>query len=401
MSKGVGIKREGVLLKMNISNGILSILEIPSDISYWLVRANGGTYYEDFFLNNFISIGDNDITLNDLNNITNNNTDESKILQLYKELYQSKRGKQNLNTQQIAHAASRTFKFVNEISIGDIVIVPSRRSERFVIGIVESDPFEITNADIEKKKSKFPIDENHKRREVRWIKEVNRNDISEKLYWIFSAHQSILCLNDNSDYINRLISPIYIQDKQFHGVIKINTKKDITSTEWYDFYSLVKQIDQLNKSATSVKPNVQSPGIIEFISQNWESIASSIAILTGIVFGEVDIKGARIQGIVPYLKNQRNRELDIKLKELEIEKKKLEIKDKELEIKSKEIDIKTKESNILKSSSPTLNLKELKNMCIAENISKALEISTFDAGRIVSSQKQMENDGYLDEDKSE
>ena len=155
MSKGVGIKREGVLLKMNISNGILSILEIPSDISYWLVRANGGTYYEDFFLNNFISIGDNDITLNDLNNITNNNTDESKILQLYKELYQSKRGKQNLNTQQIAHAASRTFKFVNEISIGDIVIVPSRRSERFVIGIVESDPFEITNADIEKKKSKL------------------------------------------------------------------------------------------------------------------------------------------------------------------------------------------------------------------------------------------------------
>lgn len=93
--------------------------------------------------------------------------------------------------------------------------------------------------------------------------------------------------------------------------------------------------------------------------------------------------------------------MDIKLKELEIEKKKLEIKDKELEIKSKEIDIKTKESNILKSSSPTLNFKELKNMCIAENISKALEISTFDAGRIVSSQKQMENDGYLDEDKSE
>lgn len=31
------------------SNNEVGILEIPKDIGYWLVRADGGKYYEDFF----------------------------------------------------------------------------------------------------------------------------------------------------------------------------------------------------------------------------------------------------------------------------------------------------------------------------------------------------------------
>lgn len=39
------------------------ILTIPDDTSYWLVRADGGKYLDDYIENSFISIAHNQVTI--------------------------------------------------------------------------------------------------------------------------------------------------------------------------------------------------------------------------------------------------------------------------------------------------------------------------------------------------
>ncbi|QTD40636.1 hypothetical protein [Sporosarcina sp. Te-1] len=106
------------------------ILEIPKDTKYWLVRADGGKFYDDFLLNNYIAISDDEITLDAINEFPQLNTDVGRTIEGYKSLYKEKYEK--WNNQQIAHAASRTMKFIDEIKENDIVVVPSHRSSNLM-----------------------------------------------------------------------------------------------------------------------------------------------------------------------------------------------------------------------------------------------------------------------------
>ncbi|MDM5233834.1 hypothetical protein [Lysinibacillus pakistanensis] len=86
-----------------------NILEIPNDTGYWLVRADGGKYYDDFFLSNFIAVSDNEITLEMITKYNKGSlvgitTDFFK--DIYSEVYKG------WTSQQIAHAVSRTQKFI-------------------------------------------------------------------------------------------------------------------------------------------------------------------------------------------------------------------------------------------------------------------------------------------------
>lgn len=46
---------------------VKNILNIPANTKYWFVRAGSqAEYYQDFMLNNYIAIGDNVVSLEDL-----------------------------------------------------------------------------------------------------------------------------------------------------------------------------------------------------------------------------------------------------------------------------------------------------------------------------------------------
>src|SRR5690625_1130125 len=116
----------------------IDVLKIPDNTGYWLVRADGGKYYDDFLKSNFIAISDNEIKLSEIEKY-----DEYSIagitLDHFKELYNHVHPE--WNNQQIAHAASRTYKFYSNIKKGDIVVVPSRRSSHLLLGMVSSDVY--------------------------------------------------------------------------------------------------------------------------------------------------------------------------------------------------------------------------------------------------------------------
>ena len=356
------------------------ILEIPADTKYWLVRADGGKYYDDFLLNNFIAVSDDEITLEAIDEFPQLNTDIGHTIEGYKSLYQEKY--KDWNNQQIAHGASRTMKFIDEIQEFDVVVVPSHRSTHFIVGIVLGNPYTFSSSET--------IAPNHyqecpyiKRREVRWIKEVPRKAISEKMYWILSSHQSILSLDEHAEYIDKLLSPIYIKDKLCYGVLRIDKKTGVTSSEWFKLYSFIEEVKEDSKEIV-VKSNVQSPGYIEILSElsNLPKVVSITLLLSGVILGKIKIGGVEVQGIIPYFfgngKLERERiklenekmQLDNDLVRIEVEKKKLE------------------------SSSLTVEIQNIEEAeTIAHDLSRELEISAFNAGQTLGYRTRMDSEG--------
>ncbi|WP_025114444.1 hypothetical protein [Lysinibacillus fusiformis] len=365
------------------------ILEIPSSTGYWLVRADGGKFYEDFFLNNFIAISDNEITLSmimecDFESLAGN------VIEHYKRLY-SETFKKDWSSQQIAHAAGRTQKFIDEMNIGDLILVPSKKSITFLIGVVTSEVYEITEEEVTSKiEVNYSINPYLKRRKVTWLKEVSRNEISEKLYWILSAHQTIFNLSEQRDYINQLLAPVYVQDNLCHGTLKISKEEGLDTDEWYELYSIIKQQSDNMNDRMIVKSNVQSPGLLELVSNNPITVISTIIVLSGAVMGEIKIGGIRLPGIIPFFQTYRKEQIEIKKSKKDLDMKDEEQRAKQLENQRAELE--------LEQMKDDLALKKLENE--AERLKVQLQISSFDAGRVFEGQTQMDSGDVQGEDES-
>lgn len=357
------------------SNNQFSILEIPTETGYWLLRADGGKYYEDFFLNNFIAISDNEITLEMIRDCQSNSI-AGITIDHYKELYNNEY--EEWTNQQIAHAASRTEKFMNRMNTGDLVLVPSKRSTDFLLGVIVSDVYEISEDEVDSGETvKYAITPYLKRRRVHWLKEVSRSEISEKLYWVLSAHQTIFDLAEQRDYINQLLSPIYVQNGVCHGTVKISKKEGLNSNEWFDLYSIIKNYSDATSEEVIVKSNVQSPGLVEFVSDNWGTIVAITTVLSGFIIGDVNFLGFKFKGILPYYQSHKKQQVEIKKSEKEIE---LMEEDK----RSKQLENERAEFELEKEKAIWSKEKEIE----VEQLRQQLQISNFDAGRKVGDQKQ-------------
>ncbi|MBM4762693.1 hypothetical protein [Bacillus sp. B15-48] len=364
-----------------------TFLKIPHDTGYWLVRADGGKYYDDFLLNNFIAVSDNEITLDMINNLDEDSI-AGKTIEHYKSLYKEKH--KMWTPQQIAQAAGRTHKFVDGMKEGDLVLVPAKRSSNFLIGVVISDVYEISENELSLKlEVHYSINPYLKRRKVQWLKEVKREEISEKLYWILSAHQTIFDLSEEKDKINQLLAPIYIQDNICHGTIKLSKKEGLNSNEWFDLYSIIKTQSDSTDDEIIIKSNVQSPGVIELLSNNAGLVITTTILLSGLFGGEIKVFGIKTKGIIPYFQEYKKGQLAIKKTEKEIELMEEERKSKQLENQKNQLEIERDVDN--------LKTKKLENEI--ERIRLQLQISSFDAGKIIEDQKQMDSAGDLHEDK--
>ena len=345
----------------------INILEIPKDTGHWLLRADGGKYYEDFFLNNFVAISDNEINLHSIKKIEKRGF-AGLTIEHIKELYNSRYPE--WSNQKVAHAAGRTHRFYTKIKIGDLILVPSKRSTHFLLGIITSEVYEIKAEEITTDKEvNYPISNNLKRRNVSWIKTVDRKEISDRLYWILSAHQAIFNLEEDKNYINQLLSPIYIHNGNCHGTLKIEKSSGLNSDEWYKLHSIIKDYSDKSKDDVFIKSNVQSPGLIELVSSNPKTILSIIMVLGAGVIGEVSFFGFKFKGILPYIQSQRKAEIENEIMEEEkISKQIKNQRDKFELMKDKEAWTKQKETE--------------------EELRTQLQISSFDAGKAVGDQMQ-------------
>ena len=345
----------------------IELIELKSNTRYWLVRADGGKYYEHFKHHSFISVHHNEITLEKLQSSTLLLTKEKNI-EYYKMQILAEHKDDNWTKHKIAFAANRLYSFIEEMTIGDYVIVPSYKSNHFLIGQITGEVKEVHLPEESSLNYEFDTTTDSKRRKIKWINEVPRRKINPKfLYSTLTMHQSIIEVTQYSKYIDGLISPLYLKEGKLNLKLNVNTEKPITSQMWKSLYSVIDLIrnEKLDEEIT-VTTNVESPGdinlttIVKFVSDHKDFLNYGILSLA-VLFGDVDIKIAKIKGVVPTL---------ISIGERLEEKRKLKI-----ENDSAMIDLETKEKDVeLHDIERRIQIKEAEN--------KLLELSLNDSHQI-------------------
>lgn len=378
----------------NQNNILIDCLNIPDDTKYWFVRAGQrAEFFNDFKINNFIAIGDNEISLEKLKQIETKYRVDSDILkERYKHLFNSfyidliksneefnklTKSNQSDKLENVKRSSTissyKAFSFIEEMKIGDYVFVPHRSSGAFLIGIIISDVFD-TKIDHQYlgEDQEYSISNYDKKRRIAWIKEIDLCDLPSKLMWIQNGHKAIFDITQFAEEINPILASTYIYKNNIHLKINVTSTKNITSTEWLNYQVLVHKNAKEHADNLFQKTDVQSPGkiILETTINHWETIAIVFAAL--FTEPDIDIKGVKFKWhgplsfLIPGSKQRRERqerqelaklriiESEADLKELEVEKAKRELKQNEYfntDIDDKLIDRKNVD-NIVYETSP-------------------------------------------------
>ena len=259
-------------IKEQISNLIQHIDSIPSDKNYWLIRTEGGEYFESFNNFNFIALGYEDITFKIVNDLKEKSFSDLDFKKNLKEYVEKKYpdNQHGLITNQI-------LKFIFEIKKNDIVIIPSENSDYITMGeitdtsmLVHSDTvFKSTNCDYTKRKS------------VKWIKTFTKKNLDPYLYKTFQAHQAINDITKYASIIERSLGDFYKIGDEINLVLQVNKESNIKATDLLFFGSdLLNIVDSFIKeyeldfdiSDIDVKININSEGKMQFLSKSGKNL---------------------------------------------------------------------------------------------------------------------------------
>lgn len=421
---------------MRIKNGLITstFLKIPDNTKYWFVRAGtGARYFRDFKTNNFIAIGDNEVKIEELKKIDSRhqhlketfeaeykrvfNTIYLELLENsseYKELSSSEQSDETEKTKRSSTiSATKTYSFIEEMNIGDYVLVPYKRSTAFLIGIIVSNVFDfpLEREYISSQDDYFKADYD-KKRSIIWVKEISGEELPDSLSWIQHGHRAVFDISEYAEEINPLISSKYLYKNKAHLRLDVNSEQEINAFDWFKFQEII--VDNYHEYATEIyqKTDVQSPGniILETIMEHWRILLPlGLSLFTGT---DIEVKGVKIKfegplaRFVPGYKERRLEEQE--MHDLRKEKTQEKIKGIELDNESKALDNKIKEYqfNQIKNH-PDLIFEESKEENLEKTIRiasdqqqalKNMEITSSEAGRDISIEKQREKFGDFQKD---
>ncbi len=267
-----------------MNSNILELLNIPT-ISpkrhYWIIRTNGGDYYEDFVLHQYISIAWDYVSLT----ILNNETEESikRLISVYEKSNDEDIDLDDEDTDgsakgKITAVYNKIHKFVFEISKGDIVLIPSVNSDQITIAEVTGDVYETTNY-VEMYLKENPETELNpcpyfKRRKIHTLKTISKSEMDIYLAKGFSSQHALSNMDDYAQFIDRTIYKIYSKGDEVHTTLHAGHPNGLTLKDLVDLStyldkaaaSIAEQCEiPYNSSDIGVKLNIHSPGLVELI----------------------------------------------------------------------------------------------------------------------------------------
>lgn len=195
---------------------------IDNSRNYWMVRTMGGLYYGDFIRNNFIAIGFDDISLEEINSLPDN-------FNTAKEMLKIKLSDKYEDISQHGYYASQLLHFAREIKVNDIVIIPSISSAHVAIGIVRSglyeEPHPILNSD--------HVCAFKKRRIIEWKVYCRRQKLPPVLQLIFGSRHAVTNITNYSPYVDSLLNNCYYKEDKLHLVLNIKTRADVSMNDFF------------------------------------------------------------------------------------------------------------------------------------------------------------------------
>lgn len=255
---------------------------IDSGKGYWFVRTDDGKYYQNFYENNFIAIGWNYITIEQLRNadptgfdirqkiaqhenldIVNNAVDKGKATTIYNKLL--------------------AFK---NLKRGDVIIIPSDGSKRLAFGIIADDTL-YPNID-------DPSCDFFKRRRVRWVTNKDIDELDNIFYQVKINRHTISSVKNFESHIDKVMKTLFIKNGASHFVLDIKTQEEINFDILLELMNnikfLTRELNQEfnlgeNLNENSIKLNLQSPGKIELKFINSKSLILLATLLGPLTVG--------------------------------------------------------------------------------------------------------------------
>lgn len=248
----------------------LNIPIIPIEKNYWLVRTQGGKYYHDFRSKGIIAINWDEISLDDIDKLSDAELTE-KVKVNYPERVKP------------SHSAAQLRSFKNGIKKGDTVIITSYGSNKFSIGEVTEDNCFEEVVELPSVEPKHPICTYTKRRRVKWQKELTKFQLDMPMFKLLQhSRATINPANDFGDVIEGLIHDFFIRGDSAQLSLKVKRESNIPAK---DFFKLGTEIlDIIDEFGEYVgDPSITSDGITTKINVNSEGKAKLIGNKTKIV----------------------------------------------------------------------------------------------------------------------
>ncbi|MCQ2010527.1 hypothetical protein NOM01_10920 [Sporolactobacillus sp. STSJ-5] len=241
-----------------IKNNNIPIVQVDENRGYWLVRTQSGEYHNEFYFDNFVAIDWNEFSDTKLFE----KTEKETVVELIHKKYP--------DNKQPGLIYNQIKRFLYEMKIGDVVMIPSENTSHISFGIVDSEVYFDRVSDTAIDEGKCPF---IKRRNVKWIKTVNRDKLDPNLYKMMNSRHTINNANDYAEFIDRTLYSFYVKGNKAHLIL--NIKKDgkipaIGVARMVD--SIVDLIPYLNEilpgsnfqeDDIEMKATFNSPGIID------------------------------------------------------------------------------------------------------------------------------------------
>ena len=243
----------------------LPVQEVKDTRHYWFIRTQGGSYFDEFFLDNFVP--------------EDKRTDQ--LIDRLKEAHP-----------QTTRVLNQVYRFCKEIHKGDIVIIPSAASAHFAFGYITDDEAyqeELNEEDLAEGKCPYT-----RRRKTHWIQGISKDRVDSKLYTFFRNQQALSQVDTYSDFIERAIHPLYIKNDTAHFTLSIRTPDSPNAfdipTYMCGILTMAQELaEELKISTTDFstniksRTNVQSAGLIELLGD--PAFVALISVVAVALFG--------------------------------------------------------------------------------------------------------------------
>lgn len=225
----------------------MKIYEVPSDRRYWVVRAEGGHYYDHFTRNGVVALGH--LNILGLPNYSENDLlpDWVTLQNKFKLLLENNQNLKSIGRLHLSQAKS----FLYEMKPGDWVITIGAGSVRF--GRIVSKPF-IDNKPIvvvyDAERGHVVECDMHLRRCVEWGPSIPRRDLPYGLLMSLKANQTVFCVDAKWDALYHTLYPAFLRDNKLYLSAKIKSERAIRNHDISTIFKLLDEVEVIGKLAS-------------------------------------------------------------------------------------------------------------------------------------------------------
>lgn len=255
---------------------------ISESTQYWVIRSGiEAKCFEQFYRDGCVALGWDKVGKSILNeNSVSLDYVKDVVAREYGEVLYERLNSKAIN-RKIGDIASKIYKFVHEVQVGDIVLTPGDRD--VLIGTVTGELIltegryntEPSNLD-----EKF-IGQLNKIRTVRWMERIDKNKLEPNIRLCLRVIHGISQITQEQviTEINRTLYSMYEFGNKTHSIYRIRNEKEVEFKKYAKFIECINKVYDVfgtDDERLVIKTNVQSPGPIELIG-NKELISKIVA----------------------------------------------------------------------------------------------------------------------------